>query len=611
MIENLDEDIFQDNIERWANFYPQEAILLPYIENEEYKVEKGHLIGPKGIYKTEEASSWFKKIGLKDEKSLVVYGVGLGEMASPILEWLKGDKERRVFFFEEDSNVLVKFFETAEAASLLQNDQVEIHLLHELDEKDPAMDKFFWSAVMTQVAVGIHPAYKEWYPKRALDFEHKIRYTLEIKNALVEEYTKYGVSFYRNFYFNILELPKAFLGNKLFGKFKGTPAVICGAGPSLDKQLAKLKHLKDKAFVVAGGSSLNALSHAGIMPHFSAALDPNAEQAIRIKTNGAENMPFFYRNRVFQEALELIKGPRLYITGSGGYDISDYFENELGIENEFIDEGHNVINFLCEIATRLGCSPIIFVGLDLAYTNNKTYAEGVVADTEVGEKEKPNIITHKTLSGAPILTEWKWLGEAKWIEEFAKEHPDQEFINCTEGGLGVVGIKDMPFQEAIDKYLQKNHSIAPNLASAIKKAKGKEITLARVKELMIKLQESLERCYKSLELMEQDAQSRIDNDPLALPKGNIPLIELDLLEEVGYRYVLDVFNHVLGCMQNASLRRLRMAQGNRPQVDIEKEKLQIQNERVVFLKDVAKINIQIIALALKEREKQENSAPYS
>ena len=35
----------------------------------------------------------------------------------------------------------------------------------------------------------------------------------------------------------------------------------------------------------------------------------------------------------------------------------------------------------------MGCSPLIFVGMDLAFTDMKAYAKGVVADASVEEQK--------------------------------------------------------------------------------------------------------------------------------------------------------------------------------------------------------------------------------
>src|SRR5690606_32776531 len=101
----------------------------------------------------------------------------------------------------------------------------------------------------------------------------------------------------------------------------------------------------------------------------------NPAQYTRLSQNTGYEVPFFYRNRMYHDAFRVIHGSRLYITGSGGYDTAEYFEKKLGIKGgEEIDEGHNVVNFCVEVAHEMGCDPIIFVGMDLAFTGMDTYA---------------------------------------------------------------------------------------------------------------------------------------------------------------------------------------------------------------------------------------------
>lgn len=595
--------LLQKNVELWAHFYPQEAVMLPYLDNRGYSLEKGQLKGPKGLYEMGSGAKWFAQLDLKDETVLVVYGIGLGEHFDPIEKWLNKEEKRRVFFFEEDPHILAKLFETPRATEMLSHPQVEIHWLKELNERDPALAKFFWSAALQKAYVAISPPYQKWFPERVAEFEHQILFTLDQKNGLIEEYLKYGISFFRSFYYNMLDLSKSYLGNRLFGKFKGVPAIICGAGPSLEKQIPLLKTLKDKAFIVAGGSSLNALSYAGLLPHFSCGLDPNAEQAVRLRTNRAKGVPFFYRNRMHVEAFRLISGPRLYVTGSGGYDISDYYEKALGIEDEFIDEGHNVINFLCEITTRLGCDPIIFVGLDLAFTDHKIYAKGVVEKESFTAKNIPpeimqRAVQKKDWQGNPIWTEWKWVGEALWISKFAKEHPANTFINCTEGGLAIKGIEHLPFAEVAKSTLVKKRNLTARFAKALVGAKEKTITRAKLKKLTQDLAKSLERVLTHLQVMDEDTLRRLADNPLAPPAGATALAETELTEEPGYLYVLNIFNIVYAHLQNQPLRHLRLNEGKLSPQEIEREKLRLQHERLTFLKDTAKLNLKLIDLAL-------------
>ena len=63
-------------------------------------------------------------------------------------------------------------------------------------------------------------------------------------NLILNEYLTGQRGFLSNFYLNLYYLPDSKKGNDLYGKFQGIPAIICGAGPSLQKNIHLLKELK-------------------------------------------------------------------------------------------------------------------------------------------------------------------------------------------------------------------------------------------------------------------------------------------------------------------------------------------------------------------------------
>lgn len=372
---------FEKNLEKWRLAFPREGVLLPYTDLTGYEFVEGNLKGPLGLFHAKnpqkEAEEWFMGLTL-DADILVVWGTGLGYSYEAIKPWLQEKKTRRLVYFEEDLRVIHRLFETELGSRLLYDPQVELHYLPKLED---SIDTFYWSCVNQRFVIASLPAYQKWDAQKYEAFHHKLQYDSTVKNVLVNEYLEFSVAFLRNFYVNILNLDKAYLGNALFNKFEGIPAVISGAGPSLSKQFQPLKTIETKALFFAPGASLNALSHHNVWPHLGAGIDPNMMQVTRLKTNRAYELPFFYRNRLHLDALKEIRGPRLYITGAGGYDQPKFYEEKLKIPREEIEEGHNVVNFLIQIAEKLGCNPIILVGMDLAYTGMKTYAPGIVVSS--------------------------------------------------------------------------------------------------------------------------------------------------------------------------------------------------------------------------------------
>lgn len=67
-------------------------------------------------------------------------------------------------------------------------------------------------------------------------------------------------------------------------KYTDYPVFVIGSGPSLDNDLAFIKKYQDKAIIVACGTALDSLYHAGVMPDFYANTErtPQVKQALDV-----------------------------------------------------------------------------------------------------------------------------------------------------------------------------------------------------------------------------------------------------------------------------------------------------------------------------------------
>jgi hypothetical protein len=598
----MKDHIFQKNLERWAQTDPKHAVKLSYLETSNYRFCQTV---------QEEANQWFAGLDLEKVPVIFVYGIGLGYYYEAAKAWLKKRRERRLVFLEDDLTVIHRFLQTERATELLQDRQVQLLYFEDLKDKEGVFETLYWNFAMKRIIVTASQLYQKTKGELFAELRHKIAHDSAIKNALVEEYLRFGGAFFVNFYQNLLSLPGSYLGNKTFGSFRKVPAIICGAGPSLAKQFERLPKLMDRALIFAGGSALNALNAAGIQPHLGAGIDPNPAQFERLSQNLAYEVPFYYRNRMYHDAFEMIHGPRLYITGCGGYDVSDFFEERLKIQQEFLDEGHNVINFCLQVAHQLGCDPIIFVGLDLAFTGMKIYAPGVEEKVEFDPNKALDVddfderpLVQKDIEGQPIYTLWKWIAESEWIGEFAKEHPEVRLINCTEGGLGFPGVVNRSLEEVAAESLTRSYDLEDRLHGEIQNTAMPKITFNRVRTLMQELKESLERCVSDFEILIEETQKivkeiEIDHRlPAHLQTGRAALVETELAEEVGYQYVLDIFNAIQIRLLNRALQENKFIPKWRQVV----KRLKLNLSRFKFLQKVAKVNIEIMKIVLANRK---------
>ena len=386
------EETFNKNVEKFSKILPEVALRLQYIDPSPVsfcKTRKDELnltreVGGKPHYyhsnvnAKAEAEKWFKSLELRYVEVLYIYGVGLGYYYDAAKKWLKEDPGRYIVFIEDDMAVLHRLLETEKGGEILDDQQVQLHYFQDMQTSQSMLVWLTWYFIQMHPEVSALQYYAREREEFFSQLKIKIVQDAVMRESISGEYMRFGRSFYRNFYANMLQLPDSGHANKMFGQFKGVPAIICGAGPSLNKNFDLLKTLSERALIFSGGSSLNALSHRGMIPHFGAGIDPNPPQLERLMTNFGFEVPFFYRNRMYHRAFRAIHGDRLYLNGAGGYRVATWFERKLGIQGMSVDEGHNVINMSIDVARNLGCDPIILVGMDLAYTGMRSYAEGVL-----------------------------------------------------------------------------------------------------------------------------------------------------------------------------------------------------------------------------------------
>ncbi|MBF5060005.1 6-hydroxymethylpterin diphosphokinase MptE-like protein [Candidatus Neptunochlamydia vexilliferae] len=385
-----------------------------------------------------------KSVDLPKQDLEAIYVYGLNETAYLSLKtWLLENPERELIFLEENLGALDAFLETEHAGEIINHPQV--HLRFNLDNKrlTPFLEECAESFPFEKIAVLSSEKTSRFYRIRL-----KLHRLTTIQHALfLERY--YYHHLVKNLVPNFRRMDTSFDGNGLKGQFKNVPAIICGAGPSLSNDITALRTLDDRALIIAGGSAITALSNHNIRPHFGIAIDPNEEEVARFENSRAFEMPLFYAPRVHPKIFDTFNGPHGYLsTGTGG-PLEKWLEEKLGLgqtplQQGFSIEALSVTTTAIELAATLGCSPIILLGVDLAFTEGKTYASGVIADPTAPQEKT---LKRKDIYGKPVNTLIKWVMESSAIATFAKNTPHLQLINATSGGLGFTNIPNMPLAQ--------------------------------------------------------------------------------------------------------------------------------------------------------------------
>lgn len=347
--------------------------------------------------------------------------------------WLEGHVQRRLIFVEDRPGAVQGLIEKPYASALLSNPKVKIFFLETPLQVIPIATKIAWDAVLLQLEVVDISSSHDFSL-----FKKKVEEVHLAANLLLSDAADFGVGAMLNAKENSSRAARSILGLK--DALKGIPAIVVGAGPSLEKHKSLLLNLKESAIVFSGGS---ALSKIGFCPHFSAAVDKDPLPSCLFPQS-----PFCFSARVNPETLALMKGEQLLAAES-----HFSFLNWVMGEESYFESGWTVGTLLVSLAEFLGCDPIVSVGMDYCYFDGRKYAfEGIAKHDALVQVEDQ-------------VTQEDWVMAISWLKEFQKKHPKTRFFNVGDGieYFETVRLEDLDWKEQknLDEKIQEKIQSLP------------------------------------------------------------------------------------------------------------------------------------------------------
>ncbi len=542
--------------------YPQLAFLIRLLLREPFEpclTEDGMLNGQRGDFRLhqntqKERQRFDQETNLDQVNAVYIYGLGLGYHYTYLKQWLEEDTTRDLIFIEEDPAVLSLFMSKDELQDIFLHPQVHLRWMFDQERRDAFYQECANSFPVRRVAVAALESYAKKYTEKYEELKLALMRTSTVENALFMENLYYHQLF-TNLLPNYRRLPKAFYGNGLHGQFKNIPAIICGAGPSLSEAIPFLKNMEQKALIIAGGSTITALSSQGVSSHFHFAIDPNPTEYSRIHPSQSYETPLCYGNRLREDVFNTFNGPIGYLhTCTGGYS-EIWMEQELGLESEDVskgwsDEALSVTTLSISTVVKFECNPIILVGLDLAFTNMQSYSEGVLDISQVffdemkqDTRSSEKLLTRTDRDGNHVYTLIKWVMESAAISGFVKANPETKFINATNGGIGFEGIPYIPIEEVANQ-LKNSYDIRGLVHANVQESLLCNLSDEQVEASIEKLRLSIEKCYAVIG-QALDELKRISEMGSNIENGRMLLFQMELHEELAYKVLLFGLDHAL------------------------------------------------------------------
>ena len=136
-----------------------------------------------------------------------------------------------------------------------------------------------------------------------------------------------------------------------------------------------------------------------------------------------------------------------YIALQEGYTPAEEYAKSNGYI--LVQTGGSVATTGLDLAIKMGCNPIVFVGQDLAFTDNKTHSSATFSK-EISSIH--NLREIDDIYGDTIYTSKNLYIYLRWIQKRIAEEKGIEFIDATEGGAKIKGTKVMRLEQVVSIY---------------------------------------------------------------------------------------------------------------------------------------------------------------
>lgn len=427
----------------------------------------------------------------KNRLILIIYGAGMGEHVKKIRELYK---HNIIIVFEPNKKV----FDIVKNISWINEDK-EIFLICEesMKLKEILYDKLNLINISFTKIIAFSN-YSNIYEEEYLEFLNDVKNVFTSNMLTRNTILLNSISWFHTFLNNLNFIIEGVPVNEFKGIYKNVPAIIVSAGPSLDKNIDDLKDVKNRMLVFSSPRTFEALMSRNIMPDLLVSADSGNKQyrMVRNFIKDYKNPVLFYE-LTNPKLMEICKNnEKIFFTISKSID--RIAENEV----HRLEMGGSVAHFMTSFAIMLGCNPIIFIGQDFAYTDNKNYSESSENGDLINDVSESNEyfyvdgVNGKKVKTRNDLNIFRTELERKFIDK----HKEIEFINATEGGARIKGTKEIQLKEVLKKYSGEKIKEFPKISYD---SDMKKNTIDFLDELIRSIDTIIINCKESIELFKK------------------------------------------------------------------------------------------------------------
>lgn len=222
----------------------------------------------------------------------------------------------------------------------------------------------------------------------------------------------------------------------LTNQFRNKTCIVIGGGPSLDDEINWLQQNQSHLFIIAASRVAGKLIKHGINPHILVTVDP---QALSFDVNreiylASEKSLLIFAQHACPAIVSQWQGKALYLGERFPWLIENHELANIDVK------GPTVINSATHLATHMGFSQILLIGVDFCYSSTGISHEKNSLEAHIGPNLTTNGLWVETNSGKKAETPIQLKFAQESLQQEVQAHPHVKFINLSINAAKLQGV---------------------------------------------------------------------------------------------------------------------------------------------------------------------------
>lgn len=434
--------------------------------------------------------------GLKfPSKSLIVhFGLGVGYQIRNIME---ANPDSYCLVFEPFSQIYEVHKEYL--GDLLSQ---KLLIINRLDDERifPWIQKILSSEFLRMQHFS-NSCYKMLLPeeeKRYFEWIKKI-FEISVQNVLTEAH--FIPLWYKNIFYHLVYtkcVPLLDLGRKSWGE---NVAVICGAGPTLDRSIQFLRNHREKITVFATDTAVMPLLEADVVPDFIVSLDGQFYSLGDFLCKIPDECGVILDFLSYPGIVEVVKCSYLSVTKSIDNGLIpflfDFFQWK---KTAMIETGGTVTDYTVDVVVKLGFQHVLLMGYDLSFPGLVTHCKGAPSHKGILSRNdywrspegmmletlsQRNLLEMISIEGGTVFSDFVMKNYQSYMESYIAYYKNVAFYSFSNLACKVAGIRYLSLAAGEGIVQQSTRVQKEKLLSNSKKIYLREEELAHLFSILL------------------------------------------------------------------------------------------------------------------------------